>query len=440
MQSLASDPEGRLWIGTDVEVAVFDGDRFRPMTPLNGEARLDVSLLFFTRDGSQWVIANGRARKARRRQWVWAGEEGKGLIGPYRQSLNGVEDRRGGIWLSDVGKGLLHVRSDGTARWIKVADGLPGDRIRDLLEDREGNIWLALDRGGVVRLRDSRFRVFTAAAGLRTPAAASVAEDRDGSIWMGSMGGGLQRYRDGVLTRVPFPSDAAGGFVFSVFPSSNGRLWMSAEHEDLFVFDGTRVRRADPGVHGIKALLVDRGGAVWIGTKDGLSRLDGSRRQTFGPEDGFERRDVRALAEDAGRRRLDRFRRRHGLSLQGRPLRRVSSGPGQGESSDLVAPPGCRRQPLGRHVPRRPAAPARRPVHSLHHRRRTAEQRHLPGARRWRRPVVDELLQRRLPRREVGAGPPSGRDAHFAGELRPVRRPADAGVLGQLSAVRLDEP
>ena len=142
--------------------------------------------------------------------------------------------------------------------------------------------------------------MFTAPTGLRTPAAASVAEDHDGSIWMGSIGGGLQRYRDGVLTRVPFPSDAAGGFVFSVFPSSNGRLWMSAEHEDLFVFDGTRVRRADPGVHGIKTLLVDRGGAVWIGTKDGLSRLDGSRRQTFGPEDGFERRDVRALAEDAG--------------------------------------------------------------------------------------------------------------------------------------------
>ena len=298
VRCLARDGEGRLWIGTDAEIAVFEGDHFRPMTPLNGESRIDVSMLFFTQDGGHWVIANGRARKARGRQWIWAGEAGKGLAGPYRVSLNGVEDRRGGIWLSDVGQGLLHVRSDGTARWIKVADGLPGDRIRDLLEDREGNIWLAVDRGGLVRLRDARFRVFTAAAGLRTPAAASVAEDRDGSIWMGSMGGGLQRYRDGVLTSVPFPSDAAGGFVFSVFPAANGRLWMSAGHEDLYLFDGARIRRADPAIHGIKAILVDRAGSVWIGAKDGLSRLDGQRWQTFGPEDGFERRDVRALAED----------------------------------------------------------------------------------------------------------------------------------------------
>src|SRR5262249_43655371 len=132
---------------------------------------------------------------------------------------------------------------------------------------------------------------------LRTPAAASVVEDRAGAIWMGSMGGGLQRYRDGVLTRVPLPEGASGGFVFSVFPAAGGRLWMSAGNEDLYTFDGATGGRADPGVHGVKALLVDRSGSVWIGAKDGLSRLDGTARRIFGPEDGFDRRDVRALAE-----------------------------------------------------------------------------------------------------------------------------------------------
>ena len=413
VQWLTRDGEGRIWIGTEAEVAVFDGDRFRSMTPLNGEPRLDASLIFFTRDGGHWVIANGRARKARGRQWVWTGDAGKGLTGPFRQSLNGVEDRRGGIWLSDVGKGLLHVRSDGTARWIKVADGLPGNRIRDLFEDREGNIWLAIDRGGLVRLRDSRFQVFTAAEGLRTPAAASVAEDGDGSIWMGSLGGGLQRYRDGVVTRIPFPSDAASGFVFSVFPASNGRLWMSAEHEDLYVFDGTRVSRASPGVHGIKAILVDRAGSVWIGAKDGLSRLDGAAAS-----DLWFRRWVRAprrarARAGSGRRRVDWVRRRHGLSAQGRTLRGVSSGSKQGEPSDLVDPPGRRRHAVDRHVPRRSAAAARRAIHSLHDRRWASEQRHLSGARRRRGPVVDGFLQRRLPRREGRARNASGAGRPF---------------------------
>jgi ligand-binding sensor domain-containing protein len=268
------------------------------MTPVNGESRIDVARLLLTRDGGQWVVANGRVRKARGRQWVWTGAIGKGSTGVSPRWRSGVEDRLGGVWFWEDGQGLLHVRSDGTARWIRVADGLPADRIRHLLEDREGNIWLAIDRGGLVRLRDSRFKVF-AADGLRTPAAASVAEDRSGSIWMGSLGGGLQRYRDGVLTRVPLPGKSTGGFVFSVFPAPNGRLWMSAEDEDLFVFDGTAVKRAAHSVHGIKTILVDRTGLVWIGTKDGLSRLDGDMRRTFGPDDGFECRDIRALAEDA---------------------------------------------------------------------------------------------------------------------------------------------
>ena len=89
---LASDAEGRLWVGTDAEVAVFDGDRFRTMTPVNGESRIDVSLLFFTRDGGQWVVANGRARKARGRQWVWTERGGQG---PDRPVPAVVERRRG---------------------------------------------------------------------------------------------------------------------------------------------------------------------------------------------------------------------------------------------------------------------------------------------------------------------------------------------------------
>ncbi len=299
VRCLASDAAHRLWVGTDAELAVLDGDRFRTMTPLNGESRIDVVRLLPTRDGGQWVIANGRVRKARGRQWVWTDAIGKGLTGVAPQWWSGVEDRLGGVWFWLEGHGLLHVRSDGTARWIRVADGLPGDRIRHVLEDREGNIWLAIDRGGLVRLRDSRFKVF-AADGLRTPAAASVAEDRGGSIWMGSLGGGLQRYRAGAVTHVPLPGRSGGGFVFSVFPAPNGRVWLSAEDEDLFVFDGSAVRRAAQNVHGIKTILVDRTGLVWIGTKDGLSRLDGDTIRTFGPGDGFECRDVRALAEDAG--------------------------------------------------------------------------------------------------------------------------------------------
>jgi signal transduction histidine kinase/ligand-binding sensor domain-containing protein len=281
-----------VWVGTEAEIAVFRNGRFETMTPLNGEQRLAVSALHFARDGSAWVIANGRARQARGRTWTWAADTGRGLTGP---SVKLLEDRQGTIWFSHFGKGVLTVRRDGTARWITDADGLPGTRVKDLIEDREGNIWLAIERGGLARVRDASFETL-ALEGPRDAPIASVAEGRDGALWIGSLGGGLHRRKQGVLTRFPMPAATAGGYVFSVQPDATGRVWVSADQEDLFYVDGAAIRPAPVRVHGIKSMLADASGGLWIGTKAGLSRLAGGRLQVFGPADGFERGDVRALA------------------------------------------------------------------------------------------------------------------------------------------------
>jgi ligand-binding sensor domain-containing protein/signal transduction histidine kinase len=296
IQCLASDREGRVWVGTDVEIARYDGARFQTMTPLNGDARLNVSALHFARDGSYWAVADGRARRARDRAWIWTGAEGRGLTGPFRQSVNLVEDRRGGFWFTHYGKGVLHVAADGRARWITAADGLPSNRVRDALEDREGNIWLVIERSGLARLRDAWFTTLPSADGGSDTAIASVAEDPAGALWIGSLGGGLQRYRDGRLERFPMPSAAADSFVFSVRPDAAGGVWLSADREDLYYFDGRRIRPSPVHVHGVKTLLADQDGGLWVGTKAGLSRIKDGRLHAFGPADGFEPRDVRALA------------------------------------------------------------------------------------------------------------------------------------------------
>jgi signal transduction histidine kinase/ligand-binding sensor domain-containing protein len=292
IRCLARDAAGRIWVGTEAELAVFTGDRFTVMTPENGESRLDVSALHFGRDGRHWVVANGRARRARDRAWDWTDGSGRGLTGP---SIKLLEDRQGGLWFLHHGKGVLHVRADGTARWITGADGLPGNRVRDAMEDREGSIWLVIERGGLARLRDASFAV-EPVAGARDVAVASVAAARDGTLWIGSLGGGLERRRNGVVTHLPLPAATAGGFVFSVQPDAAGRVWLSADQEDLFYVDGDTVRPSPVQVHGIKALLADADGSLWIGTKSGLAHLDRGTLRTFGPADGFARRDVRSLA------------------------------------------------------------------------------------------------------------------------------------------------
>lgn len=296
---LAADRSGRVWIGTDRELAAWDGTRFERMTPVGSEVDLSVTSLLFTREGSHWVVANGWARQAKGRAWTWAPVEGQGLTGYHRLAISAHEDRRGGAWFAHRGKGLLHMRPDGTARRIGAKDGLPGERVTSWLEDREGTIWVGIERGGLARIRERRFRVIALEQGLSARAALSVCEDEAGSVWVGTLGGGLNRLRDGAVTSFSIPSATAGGLVFSVYPDQGGRLWVSADREDLFLFEGGRLRPAPWPVHGIKAILVDRSGRVWLGRKDGLSCIAEGRLTTYDRDGGIPRQDVRALAEDA---------------------------------------------------------------------------------------------------------------------------------------------
>jgi ligand-binding sensor domain-containing protein len=92
-----------------------------------------------------------------------------------------------------------------------------------------------VDRGGLVRLREKRFAVLTGVEGKAARGAVSVAEDREGAIWIGTYGAGLQRWREGAWETFSLPGGTRKGFVFSVCPDAEGRLWASAGEEDLFL-------------------------------------------------------------------------------------------------------------------------------------------------------------------------------------------------------------
>jgi hypothetical protein len=66
----------------------------------------------------------------------------------------------------------------------------------------------------------------------------------------------------------------------------------------LFVRENGRFKRVAPVVHGVKAILADKSGRIWVGTKSGLYFADNETTNEFKPYEGIGRRDVRALSED----------------------------------------------------------------------------------------------------------------------------------------------
>ena len=88
-------------------------------------------------------------------------------------------------------------------------DGLPQNSINDIIQTRDGYLWLATF-GGLVRFDGMTFTVFDVAnaEGLASNRMVRLYEDRSGALWISHQRGEITRYQDGVFTSYPdvFPA------------------------------------------------------------------------------------------------------------------------------------------------------------------------------------------------------------------------------------------
>jgi PAS domain S-box-containing protein len=253
-----------------------------------------------------------------------------------------LRDRNGGLWIGTLDRGLLHVREGRTDRFAK-SDGLSGDDVYRLFEDREGNVWGATS-DGLDRFRDFPVPTISVKQGLSNASVASVLAARDGSIWLGTREG-LNRWKDGQVTiyrkqssglpddlvgslfqdgrgriwvstyrgvayfengRFITISAVPGGFMHSIAGDSAGNIWISHSFAGLFHLLGGRVVERIPwaklgsGDHAL-ALFSDPGrGDLWLGFRGGgvKSFKDGLVRASYASADGLGEGAVFGLQVD----------------------------------------------------------------------------------------------------------------------------------------------
>lgn len=225
---------------------------------------------------------------------AWRAEDGL----PWDAVRQLVQDRDGYLWL---GTPAGVVRFDGVGfRTFDARNtpGMPSDRVFALEASADGSVWIGTTEG-LLRQRGGRFESWHEQDGLPAEYVTALKEDRAGVLWIGT-GRGLARFADGRLTR-----DAHTSTVRALLAARDGSLWVGTDAGALHVTGATRTRLGKAeGLYDerVTALAEDADGAIWIGTiLASVSRVRAGRVTTFPPRTEQPDNSVRAILADRDR-------------------------------------------------------------------------------------------------------------------------------------------
>lgn len=223
------------------------------------------------------------------------------------------EDRQGALWIGTTGA-LNRCDSTGRqcTRYAIPGRGVASD-VLSLGEDGEGTLWVGTSGQGLCRFDKTSggCKLFRHASGdpssVSNDTISDLLIDREGILWIGT-GDGLNRF-DPVTQRFTVYRDESspnsGGQMGSMVEDHDGNLWIGSEGSGLLKFD-RKTQRLQAGVATVSnpyvsAVYIDRANALWIGTFNGLDRLDPStgRVARYGEENGLASTKISCILEDA---------------------------------------------------------------------------------------------------------------------------------------------
>ncbi|WP_179218146.1 ligand-binding sensor domain-containing protein [Dokdonia pacifica] len=239
VRSILEDRDKNIWFGTNGGVTKYDGTTFTNYTEKEGLADNNVWSMTIDKDGMLWI---GTLQGIN----TFDGASFKSFLLPeteedHRRGVTSkkivhsiMQDSKNRMWFGTNGGAYIY---DGkTLTNLSEKDGLSDNSVNDILEDTQGNFWLATHFKGISKYDGTTFTNYT---------------------------------KDGVI---------AGDEVWSLYEDQNGHIWFPAEHYGVYRYDGTTFTNfyKDQGLttNGVQSVFQDRQGKIWAGGWQGLFRKE----------------------------------------------------------------------------------------------------------------------------------------------------------------------
>lgn len=260
--ALHEDKRGRIWVGTARGLYYYDPakDKLDRFTPTAGVSLADAVHLLTK------ASVNAFAESANGQQWV-ATEDGLVKLSAKYEVL------------------ALYKHHEGTP------DSLPSSRVRALVEDSGGYIWIGTHGGGVTRLDPNSGRFINYEHDATDPQSLggnlidTLYRDQTGLIWIGTEAAGISIYNPQTREfgyyrhRQGDPNSLASNMVWSLYKDPRGFVWVATD-QGLTRIDPARTRyrqyqmmdrpKRQEDDSAVYTVYGDHEGKVWTGTDYGI--------------------------------------------------------------------------------------------------------------------------------------------------------------------------
>jgi signal transduction histidine kinase/ligand-binding sensor domain-containing protein/DNA-binding response OmpR family regulator len=283
IHTIVESSEGDLWIGTDMGVTRYRYalDRFEPLTCLSNKGdsiRNKVTFIKATEDNRILMLVNEQGffgYDIQKETLTQISYEDVGVHG-FRKMLLAND---GTIWLSKyhanlfrADKGIENLREVDLGGWFE------GDEIEGIFQAKGNKIYVASNRHGISLVHPINERVEC----LFQLPKGQVLQDaflQDNRIFWLSTTSGVWSYdletgnSKFITNKLSDDFSIAGNYVFSTFVDRDGGIWIGTKDGGVS-YSGAFQRRFEKQYEGLKGLIVSgfaegEDGSIWITTEQG---------------------------------------------------------------------------------------------------------------------------------------------------------------------------
>ena len=326
VSALVETAPGTLWIGSrDAGLIRYDKGKVAVFSNNIGLMDNDVTSLASSKDGGLWVGTREGGLVHLHNDTLYVATVEHGL--PSNRILTLFEDPTGSLWIGTDQAGVsrlrLDVESPGTdidtrfrsntlnpihSAWeeplqfssFASSDGLTYDVVKSFLFDREGNLLIGTDGGGLNMLREGKFTMYTETMGLPDNFVYAIHEDLYGTMWF-STEKGVGRLSKGTLSAYSTADGLASNVAISIASTPDSSVWIGTYEGGLSRFHKgsftTYTHKDGLPENSIYGLYSDSKGHLWVGTGKGVARMREDRFTTFTTDEGLSSDMVTVILE-----------------------------------------------------------------------------------------------------------------------------------------------